>query len=422
MNRETPLNAKRIFTAQIIVAALAILAFAAMPLSCANQNADHWVGTWATSAQSLDPSKLPPNTPPPPVFTDATLRQVVHVSIGGQQIRVRLTNEFGGAPLVISSAHAALSAGPGAIKPDADMPLTFDGQPSVTIPAGAPMFSDPLDFNLVPLSDVVITIHFTSVPDIITTHPNSRATSYLQTGDAVSSADLSQAVHFDRWYFISGIDVMAKGSSAAVVTLGDSITDGSLSTTNANARWPDELARRFQANKKTAGVAVLNEGIGGNRLLHDMTGVNALARFDRDVLSQSGVRWLIVLEGINDIGNITLAAQRHEEPPSAEDVIAAYEQIIARAHAHNIRVYAATILPFEGAHYYFAEGEVVRQKVNTWIRTSGKFDAVIDLDAATRDAKDPAHLSAIADSGDHLHPPDAGYKLMGDAFDLKLFK
>jgi lysophospholipase L1-like esterase len=421
MNKETSLKTKQIFTAHLIFTTLAILALTAAPSSSATQTADHWVGTWATSAQSLDPTKAPPNAAPPPAFADATLRQIVHVSIGGQQIRVRFSNEFGSGPLVISSAHVALSVGPGAIKPESDKALTFDGQPSVSIPPGAPMVSDPLDFNLASLSDVVISIHLTSVPDIITTHPGSRATSYLQTGDAVSVADLSQALHFDRWYFLSGIDVMASNSSAAVVTFGDSITDGAQSTTNANARWPDELARRLQANKKTASIAVLNEGIGGNRLLHDMTGANALARLDRDVLAQSGVRWIIILEGINDIGGITLATQRHELPPSAEDVIAAYEQIIARAHAHNIRVYGATILPFEGAHYYSADGETERQKVNNWIRTSGKFDAVIDLDAATRDAKDPAHLIPIADSGDHLHPPDAGYKLMGDTVDLKLF-
>ena len=415
------LKTKRTFATWLSITALALFAFTVTGTSSANQNSDHWVGTWATSAQSLDPTKAPPNVAPPPAFAESTLRQVLRVSIGGQEIRVRFSNEFGDAPLVISSAHVALSAGPGAIKPDSDKPLTFDGQPTVSIPAGAPMYSDPLDFNLAPLSDVVITIHFTSVPDILTTHPGSRATSYLQSGDAVSSADLSHALHFDRWYFLSGIDVMAKGSSAAVITFGDSITDGARTTTNANTRWPDDLARRLQANKKTEDVAVLNEGIGGNRILHDVIGANALARFDRDVLAQSGVRWLIILEGVNDLGGIPGAAASHEQPPSAEDLIAAYEQIILRAHAHNIRVYAATILPYEGAFYFSAEGEADRQKINNWMRTSGKFDGVIDFDAATRDANDPARLAAAADSGDHLHPGDAGYKMMADTIDLKLF-
>lgn len=405
----------------LMIAALAILAFAATPNSIANQPADHWVGTWASSAQSLDPAKAPPNAAPPPVFTDATLRQVFHVSIGGQVIRLRFSNEFGDGPLGISSAHVALSSGPGAIKTDWDKPLLFAGQPSVSIPQGAPMLSDPLDFDLAPLSDIVVTIHFTSVPTILTTHPGSRATSYLQTGDAVSTADLSQALHFDRWFFVSGIDVPAKSSAAAVVTLGDSITDGAQSTTNGNTRWPDELARRLQANKKTANVAVLNEGIGGNRILHDNIGANVLARFDRDVLAQSGVRWIIMLEGINDLGNLPRAAAHHEDAPTAEQLMAAFEQIIDRAHAHNIRVYAATILPYEGAFYFSSEGEADRQKLNNWIRTSGKFDGVIDLDAVTRDAKDPAHFAAIVDSGDHLHPNSAGYKIMGDAIDLRLF-
>jgi lysophospholipase L1-like esterase len=349
------------------------------------------------------------------------LRQIVLVSIGGPSIRVRFSNTFGATPLVISSAHVAVSAGAGAIRPDSDKALTFNGQTSVTIPAGAPAYSDPLDFNLAPLSDLAITIHVDAAPQAITTHQGSSATSYLQSGDAVSSADLSSAMHIPHWYFLEGVDVKSPRAAGAVVTFGDSITDGAFSKQDANSRWPDDLARRLAANKKTSGVGVLNEGIGGNRLLHDIAGPNALARFDRDVLAQSGVRWLVVLEGINDIGYITTAAARNEQPPTSQDLIAAYQQIILRAHAHHIRVYGCTILPFEGAHYYTPQGEVVRQAVNKWIRSSGAFDAVIDLDAATRDAQDPAHLKAGADSGDHLHPGDAGYKVMADAIDLKLF-
>ena len=220
----------------------------------------------------------------------------------------------------------------------------------------------------------------------------------------------------------NGVDVLAGKSTAAIVTLGDSITDGSKSTTNANNRWPDELARRLQTNKGTQKVAVLNEGIGGNRLIHDRTAQNALARFDRDVLAQDGVRWLIVLEGVNDLGTRVSAKEHNEQAATADDLISAYEQIIFRAHAHNIRVYGATILPFEGAHYFTQDGEADRQKVNQWIRTSGQFDAVIDFDAVTRDSKNTSHFSEAADSGDHLHPADGGYKIMGGAVDLKLFK
>lgn len=410
---------KSTFAASLMLAVLASLALAPARGSSADQNADHWVGTWATSP--LLAGAQGPNGAHPPEYKDATLRQIVHVSIGGPSIRVRFSNTFGATPLVISSAHVAVSAGAGAIRPDSDKALTFNGQTSVTIPAGAPAYSDPLDFNLAPLSDLAITIHVDAAPQAITTHQGSSATSYLQSGDAVSSADLSSAMHIPHWYFLEGVDVKSPRAAGAVVTFGDSITDGAFSKQDANSRWPDDLARRLAANKKTSGVGVLNEGIGGNRLLHDIAGPNALARFDRDVLAQSGVRWLVVLEGINDIGYITTAAARNEQPPTSQDLIAAYQQIILRAHAHHIRVYGCTILPFEGAHYYTPQGEVVRQAVNKWIRSSGAFDAVIDLDAATRDAQDPAHLKAGADSGDHLHPGDAGYKVMADAIDLKLF-
>jgi lysophospholipase L1-like esterase len=315
----------------------------------------------------------------------------------------------------------AVSAGPGAIRPDSDKALTFSGQPSVSIPPGAPMFSDPLAFNLAAQSDLAITIHIATAPDAVTTHPGSRATSYLQSGDAVSAADLSSATKVEHWYFLDDVDVQSSAAAGAVVTFGDSITDGAHSTENANTRWPDDLARRLAANKKTAGIGVLNEGIGGNRLLHDMTGPNALARFDRDVLSQSGVRWLIILEGINDLGAHGRTPLRDEKIPTAQELIAAYQQMILRAHTHRIRVFGATILPYQGAGYFSSVGEADRQTINQWIRTSGAFDAVIDLDAATRDPQKPTQLAPTADSGDHLHPGDVGYKAMADAIDLKLF-
>jgi lysophospholipase L1-like esterase len=387
-------------------------------LSNAAKSKTHWVGTWATSAQMGDAT----NAPPAPGFTDSTLRQIVRVSIGGKQIRVRFSNAYGTTGLTIPAAHLALSAGHSAIQPGSDKALTFHGSASVTVPPGALVYSDPLDFNLAPLSDLVVSIRLTGVPDVITTHPGSRTTSYIHNGDTVSTADMPTWVYVDHWYFLNGVDVLADKSTAAVVTLGDSITDGSKSTTNANNRWPDELARRLQANKDTQKVAILNQGIGGNRLIHDRAAQNALARFDRDVLSQDGVRWLVVLEGINDLGTRVSAKEHNEQAATADDLISAYEQIIFRAHAHKIRVYGATILPYEGAGYYTPDGEADRQKINQWIRTSGQFDAVIDLDAVTRDTKNPSHLSEAADSGDHLHPADGGYKIMGGAVDLKLFK
>ena len=384
----------------------------------AKKKTPHWVGTWATSAQMEDAS----NAPPAPGFTDSTLRQVVRVSIGGQRIRVRFSNAYGTTGLTIPAAHVALSAGHSAIQPGSDKALTFHGNASVIIPPGAIIYSDALDFDLAPLSDLVVTIRLNGVPDAITAHSASHATSYIHTGDVVSTADMPTWVYVDHWYFLNGVDVLADKSTAAIVALGDSITDGSKSTTNANNRWPDELARRLQANKDTQKIALLNEGIGGNRLIHDRAAQNALARFDRDVLAQDGVRWLIVLEGVNDLGTRVSAKEHNEQAATADDLISAYEQIIFRAHAHKIRVYGATILPYEGAGYFTPDGEADRQKVNQWIRTSGQFDAIIDLDEVTRDAKDPSHLSTAADSGDHLHPADGGYKIMGGAVDLKLFK
>ena len=388
-----------------------------LPSAASGKN-DHWVGTWASSPQLGDAA----NAPPAPGFADSTLRQIIHVSIGGKQLRVRFSNEFGGTELMIPSAHVALSAGGSAIRPDSDHALLFHGKPSVNIPPGALMYSDSIDFDLAPLSDLAVTVRLTGVPSGITIHPGSRTTSYLQAGDAIAAPEMATAERVDHWYFLTGVDVLGEKSAAAIVTFGDSITDGAKTTTNTNNRWPDGLARRLQANKHTRNVAVLNAGIGGNRLLHDRAGLNALARFDSDVLAQSGVRWLIVLEGINDLGTRVSARERNEQAATADDIIAADEQLIVRAHAHHIRVYGATILPYEGAGYFTPDGEADRMKVNEWIRSSGKFDGVIDLDAATRDPKSPSHLSAAADSGDHLHPADAGYKIMSDAIDLGLFR
>jgi lysophospholipase L1-like esterase len=377
-----------------------------------------WVGTWATSPQLEDKG----NALAPPGFADATLRQVVHVSIGGKRIRVRFSNLFGGAPLIILSAHVAVSAGGGAIRAESDKALTFGGRPEATIAPGGLVVSDPLDFGLAPLSDLAVTIYLRGAPDDVTTHAGARATSYIAAGRSVSAADLAGALRVDHWYFLNGVDVLAADSAAAVAILGDSITDGRNSTTNGNTRWTDDLARRLQASGSDAEIGVLNEGIGGNRLLHDGLGPNALARLDRDVLAESGVCWLVVLEGINDIGTRVSNRDQNEQPASARDMIAAYDQIIERAHARGLRVYGATLLPYGGAFYFSADGEADRQAVNQWIRTSGKFDGVIDFDLAARDAANPSRLAAGFDSGDHLHPGADGYKAMADAVDLKLFQ
>ena len=368
------------------------------------------MGAWASSPQLTDARSLPPA----PGLANSTLREIVHVSLGGKTIRVRFSNAFGTTPLVLASVHVALARESSKVLAASDKAVTFHGQPSVSIPPGASMLSDPLDFEMPPLSDLAVTTYMESAPAEITAHPGSRTTSYLQTGNVVSAPEMPNAVPVEHWYFLNGIDVAAPSSAAAIVAFGDSITDGAKSTTNMNSRWPDALARRLHANKATANLGILNEGIGGNRLLRDGIGPSALARFDRDVLAQAGARWLIVLEGINDIGT-----SQHESV--AEGIIAAYHQIIQRAHARDMLVYGVTILPFAGAGYFNPEKETERQKVNNWIRTSCEFDAVIDWDLATRDSANPGRLSQAADSGDHLHPGDPGYKLMAEAIDLRLF-
>lgn len=386
-----------------------------------------WVASWGSSQQVPEPQ----NAIPPDDLRDATVRQTFHLSVGGPALRVHISNAFGTEPLHITSVHIArpLSPSSPAIDATTDHPLTFAGTDDVTIPPGAEFISDPLEFPVAPLSDLTVTFHLASPPDTETGHPGSRSTSYYVHGDFVSAANLTEAKHVDHWYQISEIDVVpdskAKVPPAAVVALGDSITDGHGATTNGNDRWTDVLAQRLQASPKTHNIGVSNQGIGGNHLLTDGLGPNALARSDRDVLAPAGVQWIIVLEGVNDLGGL---ARTGEVPPAehaalVQRVIAAYQQLIARAHAHGLRVYGATITPYVGSAYYHPGplSESDRQAVNQWIRASGHFDAVIDFDAVVRDPQHPDQLLPTFDCGDHLHPSPAGYKAMGESISLKLF-
>ena len=391
----------------------------------------HWVDTWVSMPQLTEPGNMPPApfTQEDVVLADTTLRQTVRVSVGGSQARLRFSNAFGGAALPITKVTVALpaggQAGVSAVQPGTVRPVTFQGRGSVSIPVGAQAVSDPLSLDLSPRSNLTVTVyladgqHSTS----ITSHPGSRTTSYLLAGDHAAAADLPGATGVDHWYFLSGVEVWSARSVTAVAIVGDSLTDGRGSTTDGNNRWPDQLLDRLQAQHGTAGIAVANQAAGGNRVLNDGLGPNVLARLDRDVLTQSGVESMILFEGVNDIG--TAEASQAAQKQVTDDLIAAYDQIIMRAHAQGIRVYGATITPFgDNTMYDDAQGyrEAARQAVNQWIRTSRRFDAVIDFDRVARDPANPRRLLAAYDVGDQLHLNPAGYRALADAVPAQLLK
>jgi lysophospholipase L1-like esterase len=295
----------------------------------------------------------------------------------------------------------------------------------VTVPPGAEFVSDPLTYPVAPLSDLDVTYYLDASPSRQTSHPGSRATSWYVHGNSVGAANLTDPKHVDHWYQVSEIDVLAAPGAAAVVALGDSTTDGHGATTNGNDRWTDVLAQRLQASPNTRNFSVSNQGIGGNHLLTDGLGPSALARFDRDVLAPTGAKWLIVFEAVNDLGGLARNGEvsQAEHVALVQRVLAAYQQIIVRAHAHGLRVYGATITPYVGSGYYHPGplSEADRQAVNAWIRAAGHFDAVIDFDAVVRDPQHPEQFLPAFDCGDHLHPSPAGYKAMGESIPLSLF-
>src|SRR5262245_31716594 len=383
-----------------IVTGLAV-GMAALSLQAQGPRA-RWVATWATATVGRPQTLPPPGPPGPPPFmqntcpppapappfshvTNQTVREVVHVSLGGSRARVVLGNTFGTAPLTVGAAHIALRAGDDSIQPASARPLTFSGRKTVTIPTGAVVYSDAVSLAVPPMSDLAVDIYLPGATDTsspLTLHNAAAQTNYIsETGNHAGAARLPTVATIRSWFLLSRVEVEDTSNAGVVVAFGDSITDGTASAVDGNARWPDVLARRLP------GVAVVNAGIGGNRLLSEGTfqaGINALARFERDVLSQPCVTHVVVLEGINDIGNA-----RQNATPTAEDLIAAHKQLVERAHTRGLKIYGATLTPFWGAAYYTEVGEAKRQAINNWIRTGNVYDGVIDFDKATQDPADP---------------------------------
>jgi lysophospholipase L1-like esterase len=376
-----------------------------------------WTGTWAASPMLADGARMRP-------FANTTLREIVHISNGGAQVRLRFTNEFGVDPLTISNAHVALSAGGPDTKAGTDHAVMFGGAANVRIAPGAAIYSDPVDFAVAPLSDIAVSFFVPSQNmRAETAHISAFQDNFVADGDQTPAVSLTQAKPTTSWYFFSGIDVPAAEGARAIVTLGDSITDGTASTRNANLRWPNVLAARLKQERGMENVAVLDEGIGGNRVLNEQSGPSAISRFDRDVLGQNGVKYLVILEGINDIGRLSAGRMMGpEDEIDAQQLKHGLAQIADRAHQHGIKVFAATLTPYGGAGYWSDKGEQVRKDYNNWIRNCGLFDGVIDFDKITQDPANPDRFNPTYDSGDHLHPNDAGYKAMGEGIDLKLFK
>ncbi|HXE65091.1 MAG TPA: SGNH/GDSL hydrolase family protein [Bryobacteraceae bacterium] len=404
--------------------------------------ADHWVSTW-TTAESLAQGGgragagprgrgTPPQTGPgqgrgnnpqgviPPSLNDQTIRMVARTTIGGRRVRVQFSVAMGASALTIGGAHIAVRSKESEIVPASDRALTFAGKPDTTVQPGVIAFSDPVDLEVAPMSDLAVSLYLPNDTGPPTNHPVGLHTAWISKGDTTGAKVMPEPETTTAYLWLSGVDVAADAKAFAIVAYGDSITDGYATTRDADLAWPTLLAKRLAGKKATAQTAVLNQGISGNQVLRDGAGVSALARFERDVLSRAGVKWMILLEGINDI-NIR-GRSTGPDALTSDELIAGYRQLIERAHTAGIKVAGATIMPEEGVPTASERGEEIRTAVNQWIRTSKAFDAVVDFDAMVRDPQRPVHIRADFDPGDHIHPNDAGNQAMADAFDLAIFR
>ena len=452
-------------TTLLLLSVFSVCSTSSWAQSKAQTSHDRWVSTWAT-AQQMAPAAIPggrgggpgrgpqgqggpqgapqgargPQMQAPPMaqpgaqgaispyqqqravptsIEDQTVRMVVHTSIGGKALRVEVSNMAGAPPLEISSAHVARYKGDGAIAAGTDHVLKFGGNESFVLPPGALFLSEPVDMEVAPFSDLAVSLYIPKNAASLTTHPMGLHTAYVSKGNVTGSETMPEPTKTYSYLWLTGVDVLAPADAWAIVAFGDSITDGFTTTLDGNTAWPALLAKRLAANKATRNVAVLNQGISGNQVVRDGAGISAIARFDRDVLGRPGVKWVVLLEGINDInirGRATGA-----DPLTSEELIAGYRQIIDRAHMNGIKVLGATLMPDEGVPTGSERGEEIRQTVNRWIRAKGNFDAVVDFDLVVQDRSHPARINPALDPGDHIHPNDAGNKAMADAFDLAVF-